>query len=829
MFRHRFFVAFFTLWVSANAQDQEPPVLPPGVPIPGEVVEPAAGAPEAPALPNQATPNDQTAQALGATKIVEDIVEPKLSGNALAGLYRKYTGRRVIVSTAASTAEFAFVQEASPQDPLTYADAAELLRKAAVLENFVFVQHPQDPKLDILTISTGGPRPNNVSVNVFNENTPLPENDVVITYVMNLNHIKPDQALNIFTQVIGQFGTYGSIAAVPNASAIVITEKASLVKSLVDLQKTIDVPGSVQSTRWITVQYADVTEIAGVLNELLNAQQQAQRTAGIQRTDGGAPAGQAPPGVPPVAGMPAVGAAGGGGGEDTPVQIIAEPRTSRIFAMGRPVDLLFVESLVREFDIPSSEKTFMRRKLRFLTVSEFLPIAGDAITRAFSGTGEGGGAAAGGGTAGGRQQSNAAGNNRSSQQSSGFSRNNNSSSSGNQSSFGGSGSSGSGGGGRSSRSSGGGGGGSGGSTASSAPESIIVGRTQLIADNITNSIVAQGPPSALEIIERLLDQIDVRPEQVMISTIIGQLTLEDNLETGFDYLVRSGDIVSRGGGGFGPILPILANSSSDSFNPGSLAGSGGLRGYGTIGDLSVFMKVLKSNTDFTVLSRPSIFVSNNQEGIISSGERIAIPTEGGTSTGSFSSGTRIQYEDVVLELVVTPLVNSDKEITMNIELLNDEESGTQIIEGAGTDGGDLSVPRITTRSIITTATVPNNNTIVLGGLIVTRDNKTEAGIPILSDIPYLGRLFSNNVDSQDRSELMVFIQPSIVNNDRSLHAVQAEMDARYKVSPDARGFADGPGVLPNVDDIPTVQEKGASRSTSGSTKKSPLRFSPTRR
>lgn len=823
MLRHRFSVLFLSLWVSANAQ--EPPVLPPGVPIPGAPLEPAAGAPEAQNQAAQANPKEQ---ALGATKIIEDIIEPKLSGNALAGLYRKYTGRRVIVSTAASTAEFSFVQEASPSDPLTYAEAAELLRKAAVLENFVFVQHPQDPNLDILTISTGGPRPNNVNISVYNENTPLPETDVVITYVMNLNHIKPDQALNIFTQVIGQFGSYGSITAVPNASAIVITEKASLISSLVDLQRTIDVPGSVQSTRWITVQYADVTEIAGVLNELLNTQQQSQRTAGVQRTDSGGGAPAAAPGAPAAAGVAQVAAGGdsGGGGEDTPVQIIAEPRTSRIFAMGRPVDLLFVESLVREFDIPSSEKTFMRRKLRFLTVSEFLPIAGDAITRAFSGTGEGGGAASGG-ASGARPQSTATGNNRSTQQSSGFNRNS-SSGSGSDSSFGGGSS-----GGRSSRSSGGGSS-SGGSTVSSAPESIIVGRTQLIADNITNSIVAQGPPSALEIIERLLDQIDVKPEQVMISTIIGQLTLDDSLETGFDYLVRSGDIVSRGGGGFGPVLPILpVTGGVDSFNPGSLAGSGGLRGYGTIGDLSIFMKALQSNTDFTVLSRPSIFVSNNQEGIISSGERIAIPTEGGTSTGSFSSGTRIQYEDVVLELVVTPLVNSDNEITMNIELLNDEESGTQIIEGAGTDGGDLSVPRITTRSIITTATVPNNNTIVLGGLIVTRDNQTEAGIPILSDIPYLGRLFSNNVDGKDRSELMVFIQPSIVNNDRSLNDVQADMDARYKVSPDARNFADGAGVLPNVNDISPIEEKGGasrgSKSSSGSSKRPPLRFAPHRR
>jgi general secretion pathway protein D len=799
MFRHRLIVLLAAASLTAIAQ--EPAPLPPGA----AEAPPAVPVPEG--LPPAAPPPPAGAPAanLGETRIEEDIVEPKLSGNALAGLYRKYTGRRVIVSTAASAAEFSFVQEASPQDPLTYAEAAELLRKAAVLENFVFVEHPQDPNLDILTLATGGPRPTNVDISVFNENTPLPNTDVVITYVMTLNHIKPDQVLNIFTQVIGQFGAYGSIAAVPNASAVVITEKASLIKSLVDLQKTIDVPGSVQSTRWVPVQYADVSEIATILNELLNTQQQSQRTAGVQRTDasGGAPPAGAVPNVP---GSPAAGGSGGGG-EETPVQIIAEPRTNRIFAMGRPVDLIFVESLVREFDIPSSDKTFMRRKLRFLTVSEFLPIAGDAIARAFSGTGEG----AGGGTSGGggRSQGGATGTNRATQQSSAFGGGNTRAGGtnfGGASSFGGG----------SNRSSGGiGGGGSAlsESSISSAPESMVVGRTQLIADNITNSIVASGPPSALEIIERLLDQIDVKPEQVMISTVIGQLSLNNNLETGFDYLVRSGDVVGRAGGGFGPAFPILPiapgpGTDPSGFNPGSLIGSGGLRAYGTVGDLTIFMKALQSRTDFTVLSRPSIFTSNNQKGTISSGERIAIPTEGGTSTGSFSSGTRIEYQDVVLKLEVIPLVNSNNEITMQIALLNDEQSGTQIIEGAGTNGGDLSVPRITTREILTTATVPNNNTIVLGGLIVSRDNQTKSGIPILSDIPYLGRLFSTNVDGKDRSELMVFIQPSIVNNDRALHDVQVDMDNRYRVSGDSRNFADGAGVLPGVDELEPVDARG---------------------
>jgi type II secretory pathway component GspD/PulD (secretin) len=99
-------------------------------------------------------------------------------------------------------------------------------------------------------------------------------------------------------------------------------------------------------------------------------------------------------------------------------------------------------------------------------------------------------------------------------------------------------------------------------------------------------------------------------------------------------------------------------------------------------------------------------------------------------------------------------------------------------------------------------------------LIVNRDGQEKSGIPILGSIPYLGRLFSSNLDTKNRSELMVFIQPSIVNSDRTLNDVQADMDNRYKVSGDARGFADGPGVLPAVDEIPRPAEKGKPAKTS---------------
>jgi general secretion pathway protein D len=754
------------------------PIVPPAVPTPA----PAPGTPPAPPAAPQAP-----AVPLEQTIIDEDIVEPKLSGNELAGLYRKYTGRRVLVTSAAAAAEFSFIQDASPEDPLTYALAADLLRKAAVLESFVFVPDATDPNLDILTLATSGIRPSQRGIDVYTEADALPDTDAVISYVMSFDHIKPENAMNAFTQIIGQFGAFGSIAAIPNAASVVITENTSLIRKLIDLKKEIDKPSSQVATRFIRVQYADVTELATTLNELIGAQQQAQTTAGIQRAPQQAvPEGGAPPGVP--------GTTGGGAsssGEATPVQIVAEPRTSRIFAMGRPVDLIFIEGLVREFDIETDNRTFLRRKLKFLTVSEFLPVAENALARAFTTSATQGGATQGGSSSRGSSRTQTT--NRTDGMSSGFG--------GQTSQFGGS-----------SR----GGGSAGGSSStrgnalsdpsiSSAPESLLVGRTLLVADNITNSVIVQGPPSGIEIVERLLDQLDVKADQVMISTVFGQLSLGNGIETGVDYVIRSKDIVGRGGAGLFPNLPINSNTggtTTDPF-PGQLPGGPGLRLYGQVGDLSIYLRALQSQSEFTVLSRPSIFTANNQKGTISSGRRIAVPT----NSNSFSAGgvsTNIEYRDVVLKLEVIPLINDENTVTLQIALVSDDVIGqSDPIEGIGT------VPIIGTREILTTVTVPNNETVVLGGLITTNDEEGVSGIPVLSSIPGLGRLFSTKTNTKNRDELLVFIQPTIVNNAGSLDSLQNDTDGRYRVSNPARRFADGPGVLPAPGEITITPEKGS--------------------
>ena len=109
--------------------------------------------------------------------------------------------------------------------------------------------------------------------------------------------------------------------------------------------------------------------------------------------------------------------------------------------------------------------------------------------------------------------------------------------------------------------------------------------------------------------------------------------------------------------------------------------------------------------------------------------------------------------------------------------------------------------------------MPNNQTVVLGGLITEENSKNVKGIPILSSIPGLGKLFSTSKDTVNRNELIIFIQPKIIRDERSLDAANRDMDRRYKMSDEIRAF-DGPGVLPPVGDIQATEESSAAPASS---------------
>jgi len=577
----------------------------------------------------------------------------------------------------------------------------------------------------------------------------IPKGDDYISYFMKLNFIKPEEAVRTFTQSIHGLGPGAKIAPVPNASAVLITGKAAFVRKLINQQKYIDVPTGNVATTWVPLKYADSEELATTLNEIMNTQQQRDTTAGVTKV--GNASGGIKPKVPGAV-SPAANAESSAAGEEIPVQIVADPRLNKIFIMGRPVDIVFVEGLVRAFDAPPNRNSFFKRKLRFIIASDFLQVAADAL-EAHNGITSDSARRQGNGNSG--QQRN-----QSTRPSNSGDRGN--SRSGNVESveeF----------------------------NVSDVPESIVVGKTFIVADNLANSILVQGTPESVRIISELVDKLDGRPQQVMISTVFGEASLGNGTDIGVSLgaIARGGDRDAAGSTGGGGALPtfadLLTNAGLNTAVVDDFAR--GLNVYGRINDFTGVIRALESSSDFKVLSRPTVYTANNRKAVISSGSSIAVPTNQFNS-GTTGQSTNIEYRDVLLRFEVVPLINSDDEVTLRISLINDTVGEDQTI-------GDLTVPTIGTETITTTVTVKNNTTVVIGGLVTEVERNSKSGVPVLSRIPGIGRLFGRTRKSVERRELLVFIQPKIVGGTNSQYDVQQDMERRYEVAPAAREFADG--------------------------------------
>jgi len=773
MSKSSFAFALILATVPAIAQQGLPPGLVP--PVPDEAKNPAPGEPKdplpapaaaRPAVVSQAPNPDEQMIAKG--KYWEWANE---DGNGIAMMYHDLTGKKVLVSSQAQQAE---IQMFMP-GPLTRGQMALILRSKLLMEGFSLEE--AGPNLMKLVLAAGAAASTKTeSQTVIGSMDELvPGSDEYVTYVMPMQFLKPEEAARLFQQVVGQFGPAGSVAPSPNASAVIISANTPLLRRLDELRKRIDVPSAKVAQTFVSVEYADVEELATQLNEIFNEQTQQGSSARVQRTAN----------TPPIPGLIANNQGGGGGaGEETPINIIADLRTNRIFLMGRPVDIAFVESLILDFDAPSTDRNFLQRKLRYLRVGEFMPIAQDAIEGTMGGSSTGGGGSSSSSSSSrstNRNTSNA--NNNRNQNTS----NSNSNQSGNSNSSG-------------SRS------GVSGQEGETAPESVVIGKTLLVADNISNSIVVKGPPHHVEIIEKLIDQLDVPSQSVAITAVFGRYDIGDNRNFGVDLAFLSqgsnGDSSAGQNRTGSPSIIDLDTITDINGLLDQSTSNGGLSLYGNIGgEFAAFVNALESSSYFSSISRPTIYTTNNKVARISSGERIAVPVSSFTGVGSSGSSTNIEYRDIVLELEVLPLVNSEDEVTLDISLLRDAVGGERTFDFG-------TVPDILTEEINTIVTVPNRSTIVLGGLITENTTENKSGIPILSDIPGLGRLFSRSEEAVERDELVILIHPTIINNRDQLEEYQRESDSQTTVGPQARNSVTS-SLLPDRGEVIPRGAKGS--------------------
>src|SRR5213078_3540738 len=174
--------------------------------------------------------------------------------------------------------------------------------------------------------------------------------------------------------------------------------------------------------------------------------------------------------------------------------------------------------------------------------------------------------------------------------------------------------------------------------------------------------------------------------------------------------------------------------------------------------LATIVHLLESTGRFKTISRPTVFTSNNKKAIIASGTEIPIPvntlTNATTTTNVAAVASSIEYKKVALQLEVVPLINSEKEISLDILQKLDSRGADTLI------GGNL-IPNIITRYIRTNVSAGNGSTIVLGGLIEDNKTKNYTGIPYLSRIPYVGALFRSTTSNKMRTELIILMRPEV--------------------------------------------------------------------
>ena len=659
--------------------------------------------------------------------------------------------------------------------PVSKAEAIRLLESTLLLNGYAFIAVDKN---SVKVINTaGGKNPRSEGVFLFTNESELPEGEVVASYVLPLTHLAASDAVEIFNQFI-VLHPYGSMVAVPVANQVVITENSTLIRRLIDVKNLIDIPAPEKKSEFITLAQANADRVVELITTILEKRQE-----GGSGGSGKAATGQAA--QPPVPGLqaPASGAtgvtiSGGKSGFAGDIQLIADTRTNRILVIASPFDFTAIQALIQQFDIAVELTDPYEHSLNYVAATDMLQILGDMLKEEGD---EGGDSTAGGSQSTGKVS-------------------------------GGIGTGGVVAGGSSASS------GSGGKKADvlsepgeeQAAESLIVGKTKLIADNRANSILVIGQPEAKDKVKAILTKLDKRPMQVYLATVIGQLQVTNDDEFAVNILQkyiggpRTGAASVAGGrpfisgsktvygvntlgnpteqvqSGVTPISPAAATMAQM-----SQVAVGALPGMQIAtfiaGSIDLYINALTATTRFRIASRPAVFTANNKKATIFNGKKIAVPTStvttlGGGGSATATSGSQqsnIEYQDVVLKIEVVPLINSAKEISLQIVQTNDNLAPGQ----SQNVGGGVVVPDILTQELNTTVIVPDRATVLLGGLVTQQDAKNVAGVPFLSTIPLMGNLFKSTSDTTNRQELVVMIQPTVVQDNKELsEASKTERD-----------------------------------------------------
>src|SRR6516165_5664847 len=706
--------------------------------------------------------------------------------------YEQLTGK-VLIKDSNLAANVLPMTISVPQ-PVRKSELIRLIEASLLLNNIVLVPSQEPNTAKVININTGK-NPRSEGVRLYTGPESIPEGEQVISYYMPFRYISASEALTVFqTHILPR--AYTSFVPINSAQALLITESTTVIRQLVALQELIDVPPARIVSEFVPLVRADAERVAETINKLMEYQRK-ERIGGEQ-----APA---VPGQPVANVQPANVVDSEAGTLSSQVQLVADTRTNRILVVAKPQNIPYFRTLIRQFDAAVGAAEPLEYHLRYISAGEVLPVLQDVLAEDQTQVAQGAAA----------------------QQTPGQPQTRGVNLGGPRSSTGP--------GGYSPVSSSAGSVGAGEDLLQEpneqlGPQAVVVGRSRIISDAKDNKILVIGPPENVRKVRTILDRLDRRPQQVYLSTVIGELQLTNDFQFGIDWVqtfkkmhghsgVATGNLNVAGISSAGNTAPgsVVVGDPRQILSNGVFPALSGLAIYGTIGDaVSYFVRALDQRSNFKILARPAVYTANNKRAVISSGQRVPVPqstlsnlttgTTGGIVNNSSSTAVAatVGYEDVELRLEVIPLINSNNEVTLKVAQINDTLGVKVNIYGNHVPIGNSL--RITTK-----VTIPSGAPIVLGGLIKDQVTKDNNGIPYLMDVPYIGNLFKYTTNSKERDELLVFIQPTVVNEDIQTLRASLKEEQRTKVGADAFDLAHPSDYAGPSSSAPAKKKKGMSK------------------
>src|SRR3984893_2827580 len=523
---------------------------------------------------------------------------------------------------------------------------------------------------DIVDIVGAGQNPRKAPVPIISDLADIPQGNPVISFLFRLQYADPQELQQVLMAYFqGSSGTI-NILALPKASALLVTQNADIIRQLASVINQVDVAPAEVVSEFIKLERADASKVCDMLKDIFEKGTESPTQPGVRRVN-------MPAAVPQP--QQVEGAGLGVLSEEAiivgKIKLTPDVRTNRIHVVTRPINMPFIRELIHQFDANVEFAKPVTRYLQYVSAGDVLPVLVQALTE--PGT-EGAGAVPGGGLPGASPQP------QQQQQRGGTGGTGGTNPYSSQ--FGTSGTA-----------------GGGGSTlniseelstqpVNTTPQAVTVGNSKLIADQRANSIIVLGNREVVVKVEKILDEMDVQAPQVALSTVIGQLTLGNNEEFGVDWFAkyhnrfigtnRNNNLFSGGNPNHDPRIPLPSGTAAPTniLDPSNLINfsniiqnvGAGTNIYVAAGNaFAAIVHLLEATNRFKVMSRPTVFTSNNKKAIIASGQEVPVPVNTLSNVNNVSNTTAsvqssIEYKKVVLQLEVVPLINSEKQVSLDI-------------------------------------------------------------------------------------------------------------------------------------------------------------------